>query len=781
MQQNNGQPGMIRPGGGASVAVPNMTGATVGMGARAGMMGNPQMGMQQPMDPMAMFRQMVDGGGAAMSGGIKWEQYGSGGIYDQGMQEILNSSGPDQDSMQYHAAAVVNYNVIFIQHLMSRSGKFYEVYRQTVASFRRNEQGHPCPVRDAFITMFMRHQEFNRPVAVAAAPLFGWRLIHIRQETGKEDLSANQYLGAAETAIRSILFMEMVNWLMKTAEGNMHARQLPQDLSAKMPNLDNYNDVLNTACAAFGVNNPYAALKFEVKAAVRSDLMTNRYDQGADYLYGNHGLAMHGQADFGDASDLFAMIHKNARDYRGESTPRQSYDPLETMSAAEHNWNKIRNDLNNLTPKNKDEFQLNRFFHNIGKPNHYLITETDWKNIQHAFVKHPEMRKEETVLEGCFRIVIIDLDADSGWFSRTVRCEGYDMPTVLTDPHKLLLRLSDEGGDFLKVEASAVEDVAGLKGDAALTISLETCLALEEKDKIPVVTLKDQIVAANSKELESTLINVNQRISQNFSKVNAVSFNTRVWDTFACAKPEDKIRLFQDLPFLFKDSDMAKRPTFFAAMKATLAYFRQGIVDKELMSFIDSRLTTTINNYFIDSAGYDSYPHEDNYLSVDSIVKDHVELDELLERTDPVMFRIINSNDQDHYLLEELKLFTFNNPFKPESGELSAIEQIKYAQELILDRPMHITFINNKGGPIYSDTNQPIQLKRSTFPEYFDLVEKGFEPTMGEKAVFDITDKLVCFTTSDNLWLWSYSALDKNTATLRHVSRKQPLVLLGLD
>jgi hypothetical protein len=780
MQQNNGQSGMIRPGGGVGVSVPNLQGQLPIAGARTGMLGaTPMLG--QPMDPMAMFRQMVDGGTAAMGGGIKWESYGSGGVFDQGMQEILNSSGPDQDSMQYHASQVVQINVIFMQHLISRSGKFYEVYRQTVESFRRNEQGHPCPVRDAFITMFSRHQEFNRPVAIAAAPLFGWRLINIRQETGREELNSNQYLSAAEVAIRSILFMEMVNWLMKTPEGNVHARQLPKDLAIKMPNLENYSDVISSACAVFGINNPYAGIKWEIKAAVRSDLTNNRYESGAEYLYGNQGLAMHGQADFGDARDLFSIVQKNARDYHGNVQHNDRHDPVEASIAADHNWNKIRNDLNNLTPKNKGEFQLSRFFYNIGKPNHYLVTETDWKNIKHAFVKHPEMKKEETVLEGCFRIVIIDLDADSGWFSRIVRCEGYDMPTVLSDPHKLLPRLSDDGGDFLTVETSAVEDVAGLKGDAALTISIETCQTLEEKDKIPVITLKDQILAASSKELESTLINVNQRVSQNFTKVNAVSFNTKVWDTFACAKPEDKVRLFQDLPFLFKDSEMTTRPNFYTAMKATLAYFRQNIIDKELMSFIDSRLTTAINNYFINCAGYDSYPHEAHYLSVDSIVKDYEELDGILERTDSVMFRILNSNDQEHYLLEELKIFTYAHPSKPDAAELSAIEQIKYAQELILERPLYITFINNRGGPIYTDTNLPIQLKRSTFPEYFDLIEKAFDPTMGEEASFDTIDKLVCFTTSDNLWLWSYSAVDKNMATLRHVSRKQPLVLLALD
>ena len=779
MQQGNGGPGsMIKPGG-AGVIVPTM-GTAPGMGARAGMTGATTNAMGQAMDPMAMFRQMVEGSTAAMGGGIKWESYGTN-VYDSGMQEILSSSGPDQDSMQYHAASVVQFNVIFMQHIISRSGKFYEVYRQTVESFRRNEQGNPCPVRDAFVTMFQRHQEFNRPVAIAAAPLFGWRLIHVRQETGREELTANQYLGAAEIAIRSVLLMEMVNWLMKTAEGNMHARQLPKDLASKMPNLENYKDVISSACAVFGLNNPYADLKFEIKAAVRADLQQNRYESGAEYLYGG-GLGMHGQADMSDTRDLFHMIQKNARDYSGNTWDRPvQQDPQETFAQAEHNWNKIRNDLNNLTPKNKGEFQLARFFYNIGKPNHYLITETDWKKIQHAFVKHPEMKKEETVMEHCFRIVIIDLDADSGWFSRIVRAEGLDMPTVLTDPTKLLPRLSDEGGDFLQVETSAVEDVSGLKGDAALTISLETCQTLEEKDKIPVITLKDQLLFASSKDLESTLINVNQRVSQNFTKANAVSFNTKVWDTFACARPEDKIRLFQDLPFLFKDSDMSTRPTFFAAMRATLAYFRQNIIDRELMSFIDSRLTATINNFFINSGGYDSYPHEAHYLSVDSIVKDHEALDEHLERTDSIMFRLLNSNDSENYLLEELKIFTYNHPSQPADGELSAIEQIKYAQELILERPLMFTFINNRGGPIYQDSNLPIQLKRSTFPEYFDLIEKAFDPTMGEDASFDTTDKLLCFTTSDNLWLWSYSAVDKNMATLRHVSRKQPLVLLALD
>lgn len=781
MQQNNMNPnaGMIQPRAGVSVSVPGAGSMnTPGMAARTGV--NPMTGMVA--DPMAQYRQWAESGGTTAgggnAGGIKWESYGAGGLFDQGMQEILSSAGPDQDSLQYHASQIAPVNVVFIQHLISGTGQFYEVYRQSVEGFRRNEIGNPCPVRDAFITMFVRHQEFRRPVAINASSMFGWRLINVRMETGKEDLTRNQYLAAAEIAVRSTLFMEMVGWMMKTQEGQVHARSLPSDLAAKMPNLSKYNEVLNTACATFGINNPYANLTFEVKAAVRNDLQTNRYESGAAYLYGHAG-APEGRMDFEGGNDLFSMIQKNARDFRGE----QHHQPVHhdttnnLFNNEDHHWNKIRNDLSNLTPKNKGEFQLNRFFYNIGKPKHYLVPESDWKQIKHAFVKHAEMKQEQTVIENTFRIVIIDLEADSGWFSTIVRSEDYDMPTLLTDPTKLLPLLEDTGADYLTVKDS---DLASIADKKTMTIPVEECIKLEEAGVIPLVTSKEKIVTNSSKELEATLLNVNQRVAKNFSDVNAVSFHAHVWDTFACERAEDKVRLFQDMPFLFKDSDMKTRPSMFTACKELLKYFKQNIVGKELMTFIDTRLTTAINDYFINGGGYDSIPTDPGFLNVDSLVRDYEELDHHLERTDPLMWKLFNQNDKDHELTQALKMFTFNNPFVADQENMSVIEKIKQEQELVLERPLHITFINNRGGPIYKDTDRPIHLKRSTFPEYFDLVEKGFEPTMGDLP-FDATDKIVSFTTSDNLWLFTYSGIDKNIATLRHISRRNPLVMLALD
>jgi len=773
MQQNPPH-NLIMPRNPAAVQVPN--GTLPGMGARPGMPAQNPMAMSQPQDSMSIYRSFVESGQSSQTSTIRWEQYGQGGAYDQGLQEIANNSGPDQDSLAYLASQVVQANIMFIQHIMSRTGKFFEVYRQTLESFRRNEQGQPCGVRDAFVTMFSRHHEFNRPTAINASPLFGWRLINIKRETGSEELSMNQYLQAAEIAIRSILFFEMVNWMMKTPEGQVHARALPRDLAAKMPNLDKFIETMSVACSAFNVNNNYAGLVFEVKTPVRSDVQNLRYESGADYLYGKVTVGAPG-ADMGELADVYSMIQRNARDYRGEPTGFHD-NTIQPLHPQEQNWNSVRNDLDKLTQKNKAEFRLNRFFHNIGKTNHFVITETDWKQIKHAFKKHPEMGQEQTVQPGCFRIVIIDLENDTGWFSTLVRSEALDMPTVLTDPSKLLPLLENvDGSNVMTVAAYPSKNLT--KENKPLEIELNAFNALDVA--LPVVSVKEPVISHSSKEFESTLSTVNQRLTGRIRSTNAVSFTGTVWDTFACAAASDKELLFKELPFLFKDSTLEAQPSLFEACKKMLTFFKQERVDNEVCLFIDQTLTKMFNDYLVNAGGYDPFSHQPNSLNVDSLIKDYDDLDQHLQRTDEMMFHLFNHRGKPHYLTESLKLFTYHHPFSNAGEELNAIEQIKQEQELVLQRDLSVTFVNHKGGPSYTEANAPIVMKRSIFPEYFDVIEKGFELTMGTRNI-EVVDKLICFTqNSENLWLFSYSAIDKNMATLRHVSRRAPLALLSLD
>lgn len=769
----NDQSNLIKPSG-ANHAVQIPVGATTqgGMGGQPASFNN--------ADPLTAFRgafeRMTTGGASA---GIQWDQYSKGGSLDSGMQEILASSGPDQDSMAYQASLVVQSIGAYINMMTSMQGKFYEVYRAVVESFRRNEMGHACPVREAFVTVYSRHREFMRPVVMSSAPLFGYRLIKIKQETQLTDLTPNHYFQAAEIALRNILFLEMVSWLVKTPEGNVHARQLPKDLADKMPKLGGMIETVDMVNGIFGLPNAYANLKFELKAAVRDDLAPNRFQNIADQLYQVRyadSMPVAPEHQKQEVRDLYDTVSRNARKFRGDYSAPVEAD-REVLSQGGYNWNKVRNDLANLNPRNKDEFQLIRYFHNIGKPNHYLITETDWKQIQRAFVKHPEMKVEQTVMPGCFRIVIIDLDIDNGWFSTIVRAEDYDMATVLTDPSKLL-PLLESAGDMMQVKITKVDEVAG----KSLEVPDEMCRKLEAKDVVPTIIIKEEIAASSSKELEATMNAINKRVSVNFKGVNAVSFAARTWDTFSCANAADKKKLFEDLPFLFKDSEMQTHPSLKQACQILLRYFKQNHIDGELMAFIDTQLTNNFNNYLINSLGFDSFPSEPGYLSVTSLIKDFPELDHHLEQNDPKLYELFKRPGDTHYLGNMLKLFV-NEPGKKageEDKELSAIEQIRYEQELGMERNLHVIYINQRGGPFYKDPNVPIQLKKSVFPEYFDLVEKSFEETL-PKQPFDTTDKILRFSDSESLWLFTYSEVDNNMATLRHISRRNPLVLLEVD
>jgi hypothetical protein len=94
---------------------------------------------------------------------------------------------------------------------------------------------------------------------------------------------------------------------------------------------------------------------------------------------------------------------------------------------------------------------------------------------------------------------------------------------------------------------------------------------------------------------------------------------------------------------------------------------------------------------------------------------------------------------------------------------------------------MYINVMNKRGGPAHLENDVPIVIKRSKFPEYFKMIEDGFDVTMGDNYMSESTDKLLKFDESGNMWLFSYSIVDRNVATLRFVTRSKHLCLLALS
>lgn len=770
--------GIIRPARGVQVPMPNTSqSALPGIGGRA----NPTNPYGLAVDPLAQMRAMVDQpnvqGGQA-GGTIKWEQYGDARFEDQALRDLRNESNIENDVNQVYVQKYAAACSEFTQFLCARRGLYYDEFRNVLESFRNNLKTHmPCQIRNEFVDTVNRHPELIQGIARAAAPMYGQRLINIAKTKQTGEAERNDYIGAIHFSVRCVLTMEMISWLCKTPQGRQKAYSLTEEIKQMVGKLEVYKDAFGVACATFGVTNPYAGLVYDVQLPTRTDIQLIAESQTA-FMYNDYshtpGVDSQNQTV---GSDIYKMIQRNANKARSQSQEPARYVEAED----ETRWDKFRSDFQNLTPRNKKDYDYRRFFHYIGKENHYMVPESDWKTIKHAFKRHADQpAQEETVLHGCFRVVIIDLEHDDGWFSTVVRAEGLDMPTVLTNPNKLLPLLEgEEGGTNVIVKQLAVEEALGKK-NKTLEIPLETCAKLEG---IPVITVKELIATNSSKKLNAAVLTSNDQMTQNFKTVNATSFNTVIWETYTCDDPSEKTRLMDDLPFLFRDlKEEAGRPlTFFQKCHKLNNYFREALLSDELMTFIDNRLTIMVNEWLVSCLGYDNDPNSARHLSVSSIVRFYDDLDKALEEDGEDGFNLFNApSGPENYLTEQMRIFTAEDKYDSVGGDQGMIQKAQKLQELIMERPIYFAVVNKRHGPIAESNGEPLVIKRSKFPEYFDLVEKGFEPTMGVDKNIRVTDKVLQFSQDEHLWLFSYTAIDRNVATLRRVSRRQSLLFLSL-
>lgn len=764
--------------------------STPGLGQRASLYG------QQQNDAAGQLRMIVEGNMQGSGGGgntIRWENYGDSRYEDPALREIREGTSVDQDIERMYVDKFARASIELLQQLIGRRGMLYEEYRGTLENFRHNRTtGVVCEIRNAFVNTLTQHPEMIRGIAHSSVPLFGQRCIMMAKNNATGELSKKDYCDAAVFAYRCVLTLEMISWLCKHPMGRQYAFRLTQEINGWIANLESFKDIVTQAATTFNLSNPYATLIWDVKPASRTDTALIAEAQTA-YLYHDYtrdqGVA-HSSAQSA-STDLQLMIRRNAEASRRNSgryiAPQET--PVNAFGEVER-WDRVRNDIQNLTRDNMAEFELRRYFYPIGKANHYFIPESDWKKIQHVFMAHEDQPyQEETVIRGSFRIVIIDLDDDSrGWFSTVVRAEDLDVQTVLTNPAKLLPFLEANDDQTEVVSPLAIEDAlkGRKKGSKDITIPVEVC---EELVGIPLVTVKDTIVSGSSKKLMAALETTNTRMTEKLKETNATSFKAVLWDTFTLASADDKVRLKNNLPFLFQDvepdekvytPEMARK-AYYYKVKKVAQVIEDNYLDEELAEFIQVRLTNIVNNWFVSCLGCDRDKHSANHLSVSNILEDFDELDKYLEQHEPEGYQWFNAPaGPTNYLTESMKLFVFEDKYESTESEGDAgIFAIQKDQELILERQMSVTMVNKRQGPFPDTSNEPVIIKRSKFPEYFDLVEKGFAATMGDAAI-ETTDKLIQFEGGEHLWVFNYSAFDRNTATLRVVDRRPPLVFLAL-
>jgi hypothetical protein len=771
---------MIKPTNPAAVQIPDGPNNSMNPMGRPGYNMNQQQmntAQQSPGDVIRnILSQNLNNTNAATGGGFNWGAAGGSLYEDDALRSLRTSQENDPTSNAYLIDRVAGAMQMFLQQIYHRAGPFFEEYRKAREDFRMNEMQQVDEIRNAFIDDVNKQHEFTRIIAINSMPFFGKGLIELLRTGNRDQLQQAEYLNTAFIACRNVLFFEMINWLMKSPNGRRYTNRLTKAIQSRISNLENFKEAAAAVYEVFNQTSPYNNLEFKRPESTRTDY-NMLYGPASDYIQRSFEPQAVPSAAYQDEAmrDIYNMVNQNANN-RGQFQRPPQDRSLVIGGEVMQSWDEVRKDFNNLKPDNRGEFRLNRFFYSIGKPNHYFIPESDWKKIQHAYHRHEEQKAEETVLKDCFRIVIIDLENDDGWFSTIVRKEGLDMQSVLTDPAKLLplLENPDELDDSWVVKPYPLADVVVEK---TMDIPIETVEKMEQA--VPVIAVDDAVIGNSSEGLLTTINTVNDRLTSRFTKINAVGFNAVNWDTYTCKSKEEKDLLHEDLAFLFKDND--GRASFVNAVAAVARYELQKKVSPDLIKFIGGHLTQVVNNWLINCAGYNPNKNGKGHLSVSNILTDYRELIDWLKQRDPETMLHLVEMEKANYLNESVRMFDFVNPYTLTEGkEPTAIDLLKAELELTVGRRMYVNVVNKRTGPAYTEANVPVRIKRSKWPEYFKMIEDGFDETMGELGDVTVTDKLLRFSESGGLWLFSYSIIDRNVATLRFVSHDKPLCLLGL-
>lgn len=768
--------------GGASVNV-NTGGGHPGFGATP-----PGAQQQSFTTPGAMLRQYLSGqgGGGGATSSFNWKSHNGGLESSETLGKMLNGAEVDDKSTkEYYIDKVAQFMFHFSDSIMRNKHQtyFFQHFIEVRDNFVVDQQLQTvCAVKKDFVESIIKVHDFKRVVGFNGSIVFGYMLIDQLKKTGADDWTEREVHSACQLAVSHIMSFEFVNWLVNTKKGRTWHNRLPPNVDRSLGNLEGLKDQFAEMWEMFDVPFPYANLSFAKTTSAPMEyhrvFNPNEYGDTFGRIPGDYNPAPRTDND-----SVLALVARNA-----QLRKRVVEEPRQDVAAAQYQdvynevgitVNTIRYDFPNINPQNMDQFDWRKEFRPIGKENHYWVCESSWLHIQKLFNRHPEQRQEEAVGSGVFRVIVIDLDGARSWNSFTVRNEKLTVQYVMSNPERLLplLEKSPDEDAVYAVQVTPVEMV-----DVANKLEVPIEMVKELGEGIPVIAVNQTLVATSTQELLTNVDLTTISLTKNLKGTSAISFNLGEWDTYSL-KPDQqnvKVRMIQDLPFLFNDSgEKGGKPSMYQVGRKLIDYFNENILPEGLAKFINARLMNVVNEWLVNEMGYNVLANKGGggKLQISNFVADLEDLNGYLKAKDPMAYELFHDGSKDNYLTKGLKIFYYNNPFGVDPDEMEALDRLKSEITLYVVRDIFMVNVVGDKGPLYSEENAPVYVRRSVWPEIFRMIEDAFDKTTENN--FDTTDKVIRYGESGNLWLFSYTNGARNVATLRHISNGKPLVLMA--
>lgn len=681
---------------------------------------------QQPQDPLYALRNMFSSSsGAGAVTGVDWGRYDSPGYDDPALREIIASgSSIDENSTQYYISRIAHAMGAFVQQVSMRNGLFYQWYMQTVETFKLDEQGNRCPIAEQFVEFFKKRPEITVIVARNAAVMFGYEGISRMKQRNVDALDAREYGQCVEVGVRFILFLEMISWLTKTAQGQSLAQNLPPSFRARVDKLDPYKEFAQTVFMQFNLPFPYENLIFEVKTPVASGYQFAQvpamYESDYGFTTAPAPAAQVRQINDGygnsitmeETARLQSLCYKlHFRSHQEvlnfENQIQRRINPLNPqdvqMAIATRNQHlsqedqvtspyasapqrdaftdmyaiqDLRSDFANITVQNRDAFDWRAQFVFTGQPNKYLIKDEVWQHIKRALRKADPKEIEESMWGAyCYRVVVVDLqypDKD-GYHSYLVRDKArrFTQMQTFTDPAKCLPELeADDNGNVIVANTVKVNDIIPENDLSSFIIPANEVKTLE--GTVPVIVNTDPVASNNHHSIKQTIAAINGRLTNPLEQLNATSMDVAALEEFHCSNESTKARLLELLPFLFDDNyfDLVAM-SYAEAIEYIEKTLRYENIEEEVARFIRFKLTQDFNNFLVNGVGFNPVPGGENHLSSSDILSDIHEVLELFERNDKSLYEYLTNKKYRSSLLRKMCMFTVD---EVEYEEVEVIE-----------------------------------------------------------------------------------------------------------
>lgn len=750
---------MIRPTNPRAISVPQ--GSTSGMGMNNGGYAQPQ----QQVSQADMIRNFVAGGiqnqmrNGNQPGGITWQEFDGHGVYND---EVLNSfrandAKENVDRRRFFLEKIAPGIKMFIDQINYKSGGMYTEVVKAKENFKISSGGFPCKVKTAFIEAISKRYELNRILAFNGAPFFANALVS-NMEGGVEQLSQGHYFEAINVAVRNVLYFEMISWLMFSRTGRAFSLSLPDDIMTSVGNLTQFKELSERVCEELGVPFPYSNLEFKVPTSVRQEFSAQAQTV-TDFFVGDtpdgfarqevtQGYVNDAQKDLNDYIDkMNAMSRQTQQPY--------SYDQTESQAPDWNNtFNKGREDLENLTPENRVNFNLPDYFTPLGHNNNlYYVNEENWQKVKKGFTLGTGEVDDTSWGDDCFRIVETDMYGDDTSYKSTlVRDKNLSEVDVLTNP-KVLLGLYENREEMLTSVINATE----LKEDKEVFIDIDD--VIEEDQNVPFAVLEKEIEVSDLVELNQKVGALAKRLTKDGKSISEfmMGVKTTVIKPYVCKHPVERKALETHFEDLFFETKITKSPL--EVCSSLLELFKTDVISGELKNVIDSNLTTRFNRWLVERQGLNPNKGEPGHLSVSSIVRDHLEVSRIIKEHFNDKFHMLAVNYGGNPLLKLMKLFT---------KEGVPDDELLKDNTVYIKRNIISVYYNGESGPITSNNGRVI-VKRSNFPTLMNGLEKGVLKLTGGNDPISGLDVLLKFEKGMMTWRYVPSVFDGNVCNLIEV------------